>query len=200
MLSRESNPDFVPNTSYKRAKLDPDFFIEVSSDAELRTQLLEHPGFLFDSADELEKFLFNVLSRLKEATDNRTKKIVMSFIGVLISKAPADQDDGIWPTKYVRDAIEKYDELDNNDFMSHVITEILNSVGACYGEDIGRLWADLITQASRIRTNYPRMAKILKALATEHCKIMMSDFTGNQNDNDAVGTATQDNAITLEDI
>ena len=87
------------------------------------------------------------------------------MIGNILSNAPEDPEDGVWPIKYVREYIE-------NQASETVIQQILCeksswSAGGAVGEpcqeliEIGKKYG---TDADILEINYPKISNMLKTL------------------------------------
>jgi hypothetical protein len=106
--------------------------------------------------------------------DSDLAKIGMRKIGNILGNAPKDPTDNIWPTKYVRDILEKlyYNKLVNNDdLVDGIFNSRFNSIGfkSIDRTNPGKDWiewaAELRNNANSFCFKYPITASILEKLA-----------------------------------
>ena len=172
----------VPSTLKKYLQDNPMFFVELInilfkpddkdrgdnvSDNDLKEMIkyLYTPlskTFLFTSAEQMFPWINAVFDEL-----SKIGKIIGGeiMIGNILSNAPEDPEDGVWPIKYVREYIE-------NQASETVIHQILCeksswSASGAVGEpcqeliEIGKKYG---TDASILEIDYPRISKLLKSL------------------------------------
>lgn len=97
-------------------------------------------------------------------------EVASAEIGKLLAYAPTDPDDGVWPTKSVRDAIE---ELANSELESSFVIEIFNKRGVHSspingGGEQERALAEKSSQAAdQLQHRWPRTAGTLRENAKQ---------------------------------
>lgn len=109
-----------------------------------------------------------------KAIDLATKagryEVASAEIGKLLAYAPTDPDDGVWPTRPVRDFIE---ELANSELESSVVTELFNKRGVHSrpidgGGEQERALAEKSTRAAeQLQLKWPRTAGVLRENAKQ---------------------------------
>lgn len=118
--------------------------------------------FLFTNAEQMFPWINTVFDELSKIGKKIGGEIM---IGKILSNAPEDPEDGVWPIKYVREYIE-------NQASETVIQQILCeksswSASGAVGEpcqeliEIGKKYG---TDAGMLEINYPKISNILKTL------------------------------------
>lgn len=115
-----------------------------------------------------------MLDWIGNAIDLATKvgrfEVASAEIGKLLAYAPTDADDGVWPTKPVRGAI---DELANSELESSLVIELFNKRGVHSrpidgGGEQERALAEMSSQAAdQIQQQWPRTAGMLRENAKQ---------------------------------
>jgi hypothetical protein len=167
--------ELKPMATYRKLSADPEFFIEIvkkSSGPKLCFGLKKI--FPFNEGDELKKWMKSMSILLKNMTDKKLNDLVVLKIGSILANAPEDATDKIWPTKYVREVIEKFEELNNDSFRHGMRMSKFNSVGCRFVDDADpggewRQWsAEFRKDAEKIRFEYPKTAAILEFIAEDY--------------------------------
>ncbi len=181
-IEKDNGEKGVPSTLKKYLQDNPMFFVELInilfkpddkdrrdnvSDNDLKEMIkyLYKPlskTFLFTSAEQMLPWINAVFDKLSEIGKIIGGEIM---IGNILSNAPEDPEDGVWPIKYVREYIE-------NQASETVIQQILCeksswSAGGAVGEpcqeliEIGKKYG---TDADILEINYPKISNMLKTL------------------------------------
>lgn len=191
----EYNENLKPITIYKNFRTNPAFTIEIIQMSFLRNKELENKSddekqnlenahntavklyvelkstFPFNNAQELKQWIYRVISLLNSLEDKDLAKTGIGFVGEILGNSPIDEDDNIWPIRYVRDVIE---DIYSDDVKHGVERGKFNSIGV-YTVDAknpGTNWSKRATKfredAQKIRFQYPMTAIILDELAKNY--------------------------------
>lgn len=97
-------------------------------------------------------------------------EVASGEIGKLLAYAPVDPDDGVWPARPVRDAIE---ELANSELESSLVIELFNKRGVHFrpidggGEQERALAEESSHAAEQLQHKWPRTAGVLRENAKQ---------------------------------
>lgn len=118
-----------------------------------------------------DKILLKWISKVREKCSTLGRAdIADQMIGQLLSHAAADQD-GLWPCKAVRDALE---EIMNDNLESGLSTACFNSRGVHYRGEGGQQERDIAARyggwAERIEYTHPRVGSFLRNMENRYLR------------------------------
>lgn len=176
-----------PITVYKVLKTTPAFFMEIISNVfseketsgskiAVKLYIKLEKSFPFTNKEELTMWIEGVRSRLEDIKkhDADLYSLGIQMIGKILANSPKDNEDNIWPIKYVRDVIEI---LDCEDLTIGIYLGKVNSIGVRQidmkdpGGDY-RQWAlEFKNNADKLRFQYPNTARVLESLSRDYSTI-----------------------------
>ena len=178
--------NFRPKALFKKIKENPEFFAELikfafkSDNRTIEKELEELTNFkqlsenayklieIYDEIPHIEdcKRLKEWISAVKHACENYNRNLACNFaLGKLLSKSPKDENDNIFPNKYIREILEKnYSE----ELAESFITEVFNSVGVVSNpeEAYKSLAKEYENYSEQLRFEFPNTYRILREIST----------------------------------
>lgn len=124
--------------------------------------------FIFSDAENTVKWL---QSAKKFLLENKRVDVGEKLIGKILSNAPIDPEDRLWPVKYVREIVEN---TNSENIKDSFITGKVYSLGvrcinqADPGGDLRELAKKHKTDAESLRFEYPSTASLLEKIAEQY--------------------------------